>query len=159
MDIVHDLTDTGTDLCKQAAKEILRLRYELDRKEKMCEGLSNVLTEMIAAQQTGKPKRKAKHSIPPDWQASEELLAWVRDTFPDLDGPNEADGFKDYWLSGGDTKLDWDRAFRTWCRNADRWSARTKSRRSGTSAYASPDQVSERNRERIRDILGELDEK
>jgi hypothetical protein len=116
------------------------------------------MREMVLEHASKKPRAKTKQAISPSWKVTDELLDWCRATFPDLDGENEAEGFKDYWLSSGDAKLNWDMAFRTWCRNADKW-ARAKPRGSRAGAYASPDQIADNNRQSIRTFLGKLDEK
>ena len=144
-------------LLRIAAMAIRTLEKEVSKAESQADGLSSVLREMIAEQLSKKPRRKIKQAISPSWKVTDELLDWVKSTFPDLDGENEAEGFKEYWLASGDPKLNWDLAFRTWCRNADKW-ARAKPRGSRAGAYASPDQVSDGNRERIRSLLGKLDE-
>jgi hypothetical protein len=159
---LYDASDKWRDkehlstLLAEAASTIARLEQQVERAESQADGLSRVLRELIAEQVSKKPRPKAKQSIPPSWKVTDELLDWVKSTFPDLDGENEAEGFKEYWLASGDTKLNWDMAFRTWCRNADKW-ARAKPRGSRAGAYASPDQVSDGNRERIRTLLGKLD--
>lgn len=144
-------------LLRVAAMAIRTLEEEVKKAESQADGLSRVLRELIAEQESKKPRKKMKQSIPPSWKVTDDLLDWVKTTFPDLDGENEAEGFKEYWLASGDPKLNWDMAFRTWCRNADKW-ARAKPRGSRAGAYASPDQVSDGNRERIRTLLGKLDE-
>lgn len=121
------------------------------------DALARVILEMVRDQESKKPRRKQKQGIPVTWKVTDELLDWVKATFPDLDGENEAEGFKDYWLASGDPKLNWDMAFRTWCRNADKW-ARDKRGRSVAQANARANQVNDGNRERIRNLLGELDE-
>lgn len=144
-------------LLRIAAMAIRTLEGEVTKAESQADGLSRVLREMIAEQVSKKPRPKAKQSIPPSWKVTDELLDWVKSTFPDLDGENEAEGFREYWLASGDPKLNWDMAFRTWCRNADKW-ARGKRGWSGSQANARADQVNDGNRQRIRSVLGELDE-
>jgi len=166
MDIIralYEASDKWSDkehlsiLLAAAAKTITELERQVKLAESQADGLSRVLRELIAEQESKKPRKKLKTVISPSWKVTDELLQWVKTTFPDLDGENEAEGFKEYWLASGDTKLNWDMAFRTWCRNADKW-ARAKPRGSRAGAYASPDQVSDGNRERIRTLLGKLDE-
>jgi hypothetical protein len=55
-----------------------------------------------------------------DWQASESLittcLAIPNST--DIDINQELEKFKDYYLSKGEQRANWDASFRNWCRNA-----------------------------------------
>jgi hypothetical protein len=141
-----------------------KLLAELDGLNKTLESvkaerdaLARVILQMVEERASKKPRAKTKHTIPPSWKVTDELLDWVKATFPDLDGENEAEGFRDYWLASGDPKLNWDMAFRTWCRNADKWT-RGKRGWSGSQANARADQVNDGNRQRIRSVLGELDE-
>ena len=158
-------------LLRVAAMAITMLEEEVKLAESLAQGiditlnsvieerdaLARVILEMIRDQESKKPRRKQKKGISPSWKVTDELLDWVKSTFPDLDGENEAEGFREYWLASGDPKLNWDMAFRTWCRNADKW-ARDKRGRSGSQANARADQINDGNRQRIRNLLGELDE-
>lgn len=57
--------------------------------------------------------------LPRDWTPSEELKAWTRENFPQLNGPTVADGFRDwYWAAPGSSgvRADWDAVWRSWCR-------------------------------------------
>jgi hypothetical protein len=55
------------------------------------------------------------------WLPSSELIEWARVERTDIDPVKEADAFRDYWLSQPaqrGVKLDWDRTFKNWIRNA-----------------------------------------
>lgn len=55
--------------------------------------------------------------IPEDWKPSEELAAWA--TAQGLNASEIAQNFVDYWRAESGAKarkLDWDAAFRVWCR-------------------------------------------
>jgi hypothetical protein len=59
--------------------------------------------------------------LPPDFQVSPELVAWVRAEYPRVDGRREFAKFVDYWTAASgasSVKKDWDAAFRYWIRNA-----------------------------------------
>lgn len=137
--------------------QIEQLLKRIEKLEKECEGLEFALRRIIEEQMAKTPRKRPKQSIPVTWKVTDELLAWVKSNYPDLDGENEAEGFKDYWLASGDPKLNWDMAFRTWCRNAANWN-RSRSKWQGQSANARANQIADGNRERIRNFLGELDE-
>lgn len=52
------------------------------------------------------------------WTPSEKCHETVGAEFADLDLPLQLDSFRDYWISKGDARKDWDAAFRNWCRKA-----------------------------------------
>lgn len=103
-----------------------------------------------------KPKRR-KRRLPDDWAPDEVTLLWADKNFPDIEVKDEADHFREYWLANGDAKLDWNMAFRTWVRNAKRF-RRNSSGWKGTGRHANPTALADDNRERIRSLLGKLDE-
>lgn len=180
MDLVYELNEAAdkwadlenlSKLLRVAAIAITNLEEDVKLAESLAQGLdvtlnsvkaerdalARVMLDMVRDQESKKPRRKQKQSIPVTWKVTDELLAWVKSNYPDLDGENEAEGFKDYWLASGDPKLNWDMAFRTWCRNAANWN-RSRSKWQGQSAHARANQIADGNRERIRNFLGELDE-
>jgi len=65
--------------------------------------------------------RKRAQSIPEDWQPSEKLRTDCEEKFPTLIIANEVEAFIDFHISKGSVFKDFDRAFRTWCRNATRY--------------------------------------
>ncbi len=68
-----------------------------------------------------KPKKKVKHCIQPDFAVSDGIREWAKEkSMPDPD--SEVDQFKDHYSGNGATKLDWEATFRTWLRNAKKWS-------------------------------------
>jgi len=65
--------------------------------------------------------RKRAQSIPEDWQPSEKLRTDCEQKFPTLIIANEVEAFIDFHIAKGSVFKDFDRAFRTWCRNATRY--------------------------------------
>lgn len=70
------------------------------------------------------PPRSGKSAkgtrLPDNWQPSDELHDWARNTRPDLDIELVVEKFRDFWhaKAGKDgLKASWDSAFRTWVRN------------------------------------------
>ena len=83
--------------------------------------------------------RKRAQRLPEDWQASIELLKFAADL--GLDGKETAANFKDYWDGEGSAKarkLDWDAAFRVWCRRE----AKAPSRQAKSFAQQAADRAS-----------------
>ena len=73
-----------------------------------------------------KPVRRAV-SLPDDWVPSQKNIQDARDKdFTDLEIQNEADKFRDYHLAKGTTFKDWDAGWRTWVRNARKFSANSR---------------------------------
>ena len=59
--------------------------------------------------------------LPEDWNPTADMLAWARTERADIDPVTETENFRDHWLAktGKDaTKLDWNRTWRKWIRNA-----------------------------------------
>ena len=75
------------------------------------------------------PKEKPRNRgsrIPDDWAPTAEQVAWALEKAPGLNIPEEAEKFRDHWQAkaGRDgVKLDWEATWRTWVRNALRFSA------------------------------------
>jgi len=63
-------------------------------------------------------KRKRKSQVPEDFEPNNNLIVEVANKYPSLKIGNEIQAFKDFHISKGTLFLDFDRAFRTWCRNA-----------------------------------------
>ena len=63
-------------------------------------------------------KRKRKSQVPADFEPGDNLVVELANKYPSLKIGNEIQAFKDFHISKGTLFLDFDRAFRTWCRNA-----------------------------------------
>nr|DAE82146.1 MAG TPA: helix-turn-helix domain protein [Caudoviricetes sp.] len=71
-----------------------------------------------------KPQKKVKKTarsttIPEDWTPSEKCLAYAREHYPSMPVGTEAENFRDYYLSTGTKRIDWDATWRTWCRKGN----------------------------------------
>lgn len=68
------------------------------------------------------PKRSR---ITEAWRPSDRTLAWMLQQHPGV-SVDEREQFIDHHLARGSLMVDWDRAFMTWVRNADKWSERRR---------------------------------
>jgi len=66
-------------------------------------------------------EKKGK-SVPSDWQPTPELTADCTQKWPTLIIANEVEAFIDFHIAKGSAFKDLNRAFRTWCRNAAKFS-------------------------------------
>lgn len=61
------------------------------------------------------------HRLPEDFQVTPAMVAWCRETFPLLDGRNETEKFREYWLAvpgQRGRKLNWEMTWKRWMRTA-----------------------------------------
>lgn len=58
-------------------------------------------------------------TIPEDWQPSEKALAHTRERYPSMPIDIEIEKFRDYHLSRGTKRSNWDASWRTWCTNGN----------------------------------------
>jgi hypothetical protein len=65
---------------------------------------------------------KKGKSVPSDWQPTPELTADCTQKWPTLIIANEVEAFIDFHIAKGSAFKDLNRAFRTWCRNAAKFS-------------------------------------
>ena len=74
----------------------------------------------------GNPKSKAKRltSISDAWEPDPSVLEQLRAKHPKLNLTAELEAFRDYWISKGERRADWNASLRTWCRNAERFQQR-----------------------------------
>lgn len=75
-------------------------------------------------EQAPKPQKKAKRvgrstTIPEDWTPNEKCLTYAREHYPSMPVSTEAENFRDYYLSTGTKRIDWDATWRTWCRKGN----------------------------------------
>lgn len=76
------------------------------------------------AAEDSSPQKKAKKTarstaIPEDWTPSEKCLTYAREHYPSMPISVEAENFRDYYLSTGTKRIDWDATWRTWCRKGN----------------------------------------
>ena len=67
-----------------------------------------------------------KIPYPSDFSVSQELRSWCQTQYAKPEDHLEA--FKDYHISHGSKFIDWDAAFRTWVRNAQRFANKNQTR-------------------------------
>jgi len=65
---------------------------------------------------------KKAQQLPSDWEPSEKFANECNEKFPTLVIANEVEAFVDYHTANGSVFKDFNAAFRTWCRNAVKWS-------------------------------------
>lgn len=82
----------------------------------------NSLRSLGGARERAEPKRKRQ--LPDDFTLTTDREAVLRESVPDADALGEFAQFTDHHRSRGNAMLDWDAAWRTWCRNAARFQAR-----------------------------------
>ena len=58
-------------------------------------------------------------TIPEDWQPGEKALAHTREHYPSMPINIEIEKFRDYHLSKGTKRSNWDASWRTWCINGN----------------------------------------
>jgi hypothetical protein len=68
-------------------------------------------------------KTKRAHAVPEDWQPSDTFRAECEQKWPTLIIANEVEAFIDYHTASGKLFKDLQAAFRTWCRNAVKFSS------------------------------------
>lgn len=100
-------------------------------------------------------KKKRATQLPDDWQPKRTDVAKLVQSFPNVDIPHETDSFRDYWTSRGETRADWDAAYRNWIRKAASFAkapiARLPARPQGRAAA-----IGESNRARVDSALDKL---
>lgn len=67
-------------------------------------------------------KQSKARRVPSDWQPTEAFRTECEQKFPTLIIANEVEAFVDYHTANGSVFKDFNAAFRTWCRNAVKWS-------------------------------------
>lgn len=80
---------------------------------------------LAPTQSTPTTKTTRGSRIPQDFAVTDAMRRWAADKAPAVDVDTETDQFRDHWAAAtgkGSTKLDWVAAWRTWIRNAGKWS-------------------------------------
>jgi len=82
------------------------------------EALSNKGTEV-----TNKRSKKTARltSMTPDWQPRPETQMLLKEKYRDLDHNSQVENFRDYYISKGEKRADWDASLRTWMKKASEW--------------------------------------
>jgi len=95
--------------------------------------------------------------LPEQWTPAIETLAWSKEKFPDVDEAHEREKFRDYYGSKGESRRDWEGAYRNWIRReADFAKARPRPGPNGPVSRATS--IDKANRERIDRVTAKLDE-
>lgn len=88
------------------------------------------LTEVVLTPSVSGSRRStnapAKSRIPEDFTVTDAMIAWFNKNTPNLDGPGQTEAFMDHWRADASPKalkVDWVAAWRTWMRNAVKWSS------------------------------------
>lgn len=74
-------------------------------------------TTPVRAKKVAKTVRSTP--IPEDWRPSEKTLARTRERYPSMPIDIEIEKFRDYYLSKGTKRSNWDASWRTWCTNGN----------------------------------------
>ncbi len=92
-----------------------------------------------------KPAKKRATTLPDDWQPNDKHRSLALEH--NIDIATEADVFRDYSLSKGWTKVDWDATFRNWIRRASGFKQ--------CERLTAAEQLSQRNKAAVKAFLGE----
>ena len=90
--------------------------------------------------------------ISEDWTPSDKLEVWFFDTFKHANKEDleyEENQFRDYYLAKGNSKTNWDAAFRFWCRLSFRLGKKVPA----STTNSKPTRVSTNNAESVRSYL------
>jgi len=74
---------------------------------------------LVTKEDSKSPKRQT--SMTADWEPDAQNVNTLEGRYPTLNLDDELDTFRDYWISKGERRADWNAGFRTWCRNAAKW--------------------------------------
>ena len=73
------------------------------------------------SQSERKQQRKRGTLMTEDWQPDEANVARLQQKFPKLDIAGQVGMFRDFWLSKGEARADWNAGLRTWCAKAEQF--------------------------------------
>lgn len=115
------------------------------------------LEQQLTLQPTTPAKGKA-HALPLNWHPPEQVIAWVKEGYPNVVETDERDRFADYWRSRGDTRKDWTAAYRNWIRKAAEFSAPRPAVLSGrpVTRGSAITEANRQRRDRVADKLAAL---
>lgn len=65
-----------------------------------------------------KPRAKPKHQLPVAFLTTSQMMAWAADAAPDVKIDRETERFVDHFRGNGESKADWNAAWRNWMRRA-----------------------------------------
>jgi hypothetical protein len=84
------------------------------------EALSNNVRE-VTNERSNKAPAKTKTAMTETWQPDSDSVAQLKIKHPTLRLEDELEQFRDYWISKGERRADWNAGLRTWMRNAERF--------------------------------------
>ena len=143
------------------ARFIKQLEAELDKQEAAIGKIRKLIERRVASQpelfgtEPAAPMKRAvrrQRAIPKDWWPEPETMKKLGEEFPNVNLENEAHAHKDYWISRGVHRADWEASYRNWIRLAATRFNGTGSGQKGDRVAA----VSQSNSERTRDALDRL---
>ena len=126
-DVGHDVQrdvqrDVGHDVQRDVQRDVTHdvQRNEVPGTGQDRTGQGNCLGRDDAASE---PRRSRKHRLPDDFGLTAERESYLAEVNPGRDAAWELGKFRDYHASKGSAMVDWDAAWRTWCRNSAEFSA------------------------------------
>lgn len=76
---------------------------------------------VLVTKEDNKAPAKTKTAMTETWEPDTDNLARLTAKHPTLRLADELEQFRDYWISKGERRADWNAGLRTWCRNAERF--------------------------------------
>lgn len=80
--------------------------------------------------------KKRPTSMTEGWQPNTDNLANIRKKHPTVDLHREMDNFRDYYISKGEMRVDWDASLRSWVRKAEGFTQKDKKAHTPTGPFA-----------------------
>lgn len=77
--------------------------------------------EKTGEREGDEPRRKRRSRMTEDWVPDPVKLVRLSQQFPEVSLAEETAKFRDYWISKGEIRADWDASLRSWIRNAERY--------------------------------------
>jgi hypothetical protein len=74
---------------------------------------------LVTKEESKSPQRMT--SMTADWQPTPENITQLTGKHPTIRLEDELEQFRDYWISKGERRADWNAGLRTWMRNAERF--------------------------------------
>jgi hypothetical protein len=99
---------------------VISERYQSDSLETETETETEIEKERETEEKKPTSAKSQATRLSNDWQLPDEWAIWAKQTRPDLNPNQVADGFKDYWISVAGVKgrkADWFATWRNWIRN------------------------------------------
>lgn len=76
-------------------------------------------------------KRQRRTAMPDDWTPDPSNVEKLRGKYPKLNVDAEVGKFRDYWISRGEVRADWNAGLRTWMAKADEYRQARDGERTG----------------------------